>query len=83
MMLRWRTMKTKITFSIPVELKRDLDKQSTLDGVSRSELVREALRQNIFLRAFETMQRKMVAHARRIGVRSDEDVFRRLSRKRS
>ena len=72
-------MRSTITVSIPKNLKDDLDKVSAEEGLSRSEVIRDSLRDHLFFKRFRTLRRRMVAKASAQGVITDEDVFERMS----
>ena len=61
-------------------LKRaEIDRLSKAEGVSRSDVVRESIREYLFIRRFRAMRRDMLAKAARRGVHADQDVFNRVS----
>jgi metal-responsive CopG/Arc/MetJ family transcriptional regulator len=72
-------MRRLVTISLPEELKRALDEISAEERVSRSEVIRDSLRDYIFLRKFRALRRRMSAKARGRGIYTDEDVFQRVS----
>jgi len=72
-------MRSTITISIPEQMRSELDKLSKSDGVSRSDIVRESLRDYLFVRRFRTMRKSMVSKASRRGIYTDQDVFDRVS----
>ena len=72
-------MRETITISIPPQMKKALDEASHTEGVTRSEVVRESLRDYLFLRRFRALRQKMTAQAQAHGVYTDEDVFERVS----
>mgnify|MGYP001123562990 CR=1 FL=1 len=72
-------MRSTITISVPEQMKEDLERLSRADGVSRSDIVRESLRDYLFLRNFRAMRKAMVSKASTRGVYSDQDVFDRVS----
>jgi metal-responsive CopG/Arc/MetJ family transcriptional regulator len=57
----------------------ELDRVSRLEGVSRSDIVRESVQDYLFLRRFRTLRKTMVAKASRRGIHTDQDVFDRVS----
>ncbi len=57
------------------QMRSDLDKLSKRDGVSRSDIVRECVRDYLFVRRFRSMRKSMVSKASANGVYTDEDVF--------
>ena len=72
-------MRSTITISVPEEMRSELDELSKSDGVSRSDIVRESLRDYLFVRRFRTMRNSMVSKASRRGIYTDQDVFDRVS----
>ncbi len=68
-------MRSTITISVPEQMRTELDKLSQSDGVSRSDIVRESLRDYLFVRRFRTMRNSMVSKASRRGIYTDQDVF--------
>ena len=56
-------------------MRSDLDKLSQSDGVSRSDIVRESLRDYLFIRRFRAMRKSMVIKASAKGIYTDQDVF--------
>jgi len=72
-------MRSTITISVPAQMRAELDKLSQSDGVSRSDIVRESLRDYLFVRRFRTMRNSMVSKASRRGIYTDQDVFDRVS----
>jgi len=71
-------MRETLTISIPKELRRDLDRISKAEGLSRSDLVRESLRDFLFFHRFKALRDRMRSKARRRGIHTDEDVFKRV-----
>jgi metal-responsive CopG/Arc/MetJ family transcriptional regulator len=57
----------------------ELDSLSKSDGVSRSDIVRESLRDYLFVRRFRSMRKSMVSKASARGVYNDQDVFDQVS----
>lgn len=72
-------MRESVTISLPVELKAELDRLTATDGVSRSDLMREALREYLFARQLQELRCQMIPYAEAQGVFTDEDVFREIS----
>ncbi len=72
-------MRESVTISLPGELKAELDRLTATDGVSRSDVMREALREYLFARQLEELRRQMIPYAEAQGVFTDEDVFREIS----
>jgi len=72
-------MREVLTISIPRDLKKELDQLMRADGVSRSDIVRESLRDYFFIRQLRRLRSRMIPQAQAKGVFTDEDVFKRVS----
>ncbi len=72
-------MRSTITISIPEDIRSELDRVSEAEGVSRSDVVRESIRDYLFLRQFRSMRKRMVPKASKRGVHTDQDVFDAVS----
>lgn len=72
-------MRETVSVSLPEEIKDTLDDLSEREGRSRSEVVREALREYLFVRRFRKLRGRMVPEAEAQGIYTDEDVFDRVS----
>ncbi len=68
-----------VTVSLPPDLGDELRAASRDAGVSRSAVVREALRRYLADRDFQRLRRRLVPEAEQRGLFTDEDVFRRLA----
>lgn len=72
-------MRSTITISVPEKIRTELDRVCKAEGLSRSDIVRESIRDYLFVRQFRTMRKSMVRKASRTGVYTDQDVFDRVS----
>jgi metal-responsive CopG/Arc/MetJ family transcriptional regulator len=72
-------MRESISISLPEELKAELDRLSQAESLSRSDVVREALREYLFSRRFRALRSELMPYAEAQGVYTDEDVFREVS----
>lgn len=72
-------MRSTITVSIPQDVRKELDRVSETDGISRSDIVRESVRDYLFIRQFRTLRKAMAPRAARCGVYTDQGVFDRVS----
>jgi len=72
-------MRETITISIPDHLRKELDQITSEEGISRSDIVRESLRDYLFIRHFRSLRNRMMAKAQAVGIFTDEDVFNRVS----
>jgi metal-responsive CopG/Arc/MetJ family transcriptional regulator len=67
-----------ITLRLPDNLDRELERRSAAQGVSKSDLAREALRRYLLVSDFRALRTEMVARAQALGIHTDDEVFRRL-----
>ena len=72
-------MAQPITVTLPDDVMQALDDLSHKEGVSQGEVVRQAVRQHIFLRQFRSLRERMLATAKNQGIVTDQDVFDRVS----
>ncbi len=72
-------MRDTISISLPAEVKSELDAAVQEEGLSRSDLVRQALRDYLFARRFRHLRAEMVSRAQAQGIFTDDDVFDRVS----
>jgi metal-responsive CopG/Arc/MetJ family transcriptional regulator len=72
-------MRSTITISLPQAVRKELDQVSRAEGVSRSDIVRESVRDYLFVRQFRALRKRMLPEAAGRGVHTDEDVFGRVS----
>jgi metal-responsive CopG/Arc/MetJ family transcriptional regulator len=72
-------MKHTITVRLDEELEKQLDDIAIRSGRNRSEVVRDALRRQLSLMAFERLREQIMPFAEARGYLTDEDVFREVS----
>lgn len=72
-------MRKTVSVSLPDELKGELDEVAEEEGLSRSDVVRQALSDYLFVRKFRVLRARMMSQAQAQGVFTDEDVFERVS----
>ena len=65
-----------ISISLPTDLKDELDQATAAEGVSRSDLVCDALRAYRLARRLRALRAAMAPYAEAQGVFTDDDVFR-------
>ncbi len=68
-----------ITVSLPEAMKADLDEATKKEGISRSEMIREALKEYLIVRRFKQLRQEMIPYAQNQGIHTDQDVFDRIS----
>ena len=66
-------MRETITISMPEEIKKQLDKITSQEGTTRSNIIRESLRDYLFTRQFRSIRRRMAAKSPRVY--TDQDIF--------
>lgn len=72
-------MRATLTISLPIMLRKKLDRVVKKEHVNRSDVVREALRRYFVQEEFENIRRWAVPHARKLGYFTDEDIFKEIS----
>lgn len=72
-------MRQAVTVSLPESLGSKVDAICRADGVSRSELVQEALRRLVRARELEEVRRSLMPYAEAAGLVTDDDMFREIS----
>ncbi len=72
-------MRESISISLPEGLKAELDEAVQAEGVSRSDVVRQALRDHLFVRRFRDLRRQLMPYAEAQGAFTDEDIFDEVS----
>jgi predicted transcriptional regulator len=68
-------MKAALTIRLDAPLQRQLDRVARQLGVTRSDVVRDALRRQLALLRFERGRRQLMPLAEAAGLLTDEDVF--------
>ena len=69
-------MKQNLTVSLTEKVRSDLEKLAKAEGLSKSQIVRNAIRDYVFTKKLMIFQSKMLANAPQ-GMYTDEDVFDR------
>jgi metal-responsive CopG/Arc/MetJ family transcriptional regulator len=72
-------MRETVSISLSQEIKAALDEVVDEEGVSRSDLVRQAIQDFLFVRRFRRLRQELIPYAESQGIYSDEDVFKRVS----
>jgi predicted transcriptional regulator len=70
-----------LTLRVPDELDRALERQSAAQGISKSDLAREALKRYLRVSEFRTLRTRLVARAQAGGINTDDDVFEVLRKR--
>jgi CopG family transcriptional regulator/antitoxin EndoAI len=72
-----------VTISLPADLLREAQRVAREDSRSRSELIREALRQYLASRRWQRLRQWGAETAERLGLRTEDDLARLLERART
>jgi metal-responsive CopG/Arc/MetJ family transcriptional regulator len=72
-------MRSTITVSLPAKIKKELDRVADLDGLSRSDIVRESVSDYLFIRQFRGLRKNLIPKARERGIYTEQDVFNQVS----
>lgn len=72
-------MRQTVTISLNEQTRAELDKIARQEGVSRSDLIRESLRDFLFVRNFRRLRSRLMRKAQAKGIHTDQDVFDRVS----
>lgn len=72
-------MRKTVSVSLPENLKQQLDEAAEEESLSRSDVVRQALSDYLFVRRFRALRARMMSRAQAQGVFTDEDVFDQVS----
>jgi metal-responsive CopG/Arc/MetJ family transcriptional regulator len=72
-------MRETITISIPKDIKAELDRIVREEGISRSGLVCESLRDYLYLRSFRKLRGRLTVKALAQGIVTEQDVVDRVS----
>ncbi|OGW82596.1 MAG: hypothetical protein A3C47_03800 [Omnitrophica bacterium RIFCSPHIGHO2_02_FULL_51_18] len=72
-------MRQIITISLPKEVKKEIDALSAEEGISRSDLIRQSIKDYLFVHQFRALRSQMVPKAKAQGIYTDQDVFDRVS----
>lgn len=74
-------MKTSsaITIRLDRNLKRQLDRICKRNGLTRSDMIRDALRRQMDLLQFEQLRRQVMPYAEVRGYLTDEDILSEIS----
>lgn len=72
-------MRESISISLPEDVKTELDRFTARRGITRSDAVREALSDYLFIQKLRDLRRRLIPVAEAQGVFTDEDVFRLVS----
>lgn len=67
-----------LTLRLPAKLSRDLTAASKQAKLTKSDLARDAIERQMRVWRFEQARARLVPRAQKLGIYTDEDVFRHL-----
>lgn len=68
-----------ISVTLPAKMKAQLDRWARKEQQKKSEIIRDALRRYFAQREFRELREKMIPRAQKMGIYTDEDVFKIVS----
>lgn len=74
-----KKMKQSITVSLPEKISSDLSAIAEDEGISKSQIIRDALQDYIFIKKFRALRNQMIAKAQARDIFTDDDVFQKIS----
>lgn len=72
-------MVSKLTIRIDKEMEQLLEEASIRSGRSKSEVVRQAIKRQLFRESFQRLRKELLPYGEKNGWLTDEDVFREIS----
>jgi metal-responsive CopG/Arc/MetJ family transcriptional regulator len=72
-------MRQAVTVSLPEKLAEELDTLARREKMSRSDLIRESVRNYLFVRKFRALRSRLMVKAQAQGIYTDQDIFDRVS----
>lgn len=72
-------MRESISISLPEEIKAELDRFTASRGVTRSDVVRQAIADYLFVETLRALRAGLMPYAEAKGIYTDDDVFRELA----
>jgi hypothetical protein len=72
-------MRSTLTISLPLPLRRSVSRAARALGLSESEFVRRAVQQQLWEESFEASRRVLAQAAHTKGIYKDENVFKIIS----
>ncbi len=72
-------MRTVLSVSLPENVSQELDKFAKRTGRNKSDIVKESLSLFLWEMKLKAVQKKLGPKAKRLGIVSEEDVFKAIS----
>lgn len=72
-------MRTVLSVSLPEKISEELDRFAKASGRNKSDIVKESLGLFLWEMKLKAVQKKLGPKAKRLGIVSEEDVFKAIS----
>ena len=72
-------MRSVLSVSLPENISKELDKFAKSSGRNKSDIVKESLSLFLWEMKLRTVQKKLGPKAKKLGIISEEDVFKAIS----
>jgi metal-responsive CopG/Arc/MetJ family transcriptional regulator len=72
-------MRTVLSVSLPEDMSEELERFAKRTGRNKSDIVKESLSLFLWEERFRQTQKKLERRAKKIGIVSEDDVFREVS----
>lgn len=72
-------MRTVLSISLPEDISRQLNGLAKKTGRNKSDIVKEAISLFLWDMKLKNLQRRLGPRAKRLGIVTEEDVFREIS----
>jgi predicted DNA-binding protein len=72
-------MRTVLSVSLPENVSQELDKFAKRTGRNKSDIVKESLSLFLWEMKLKAVQKKLGPRAKKLGIVSEEDVFKAIS----
>ena len=72
-------MKSVVSVNLPEKMSSELNKVAKDTGLSKAEIIKEALNVYLWELRFKKSPKRLTAKARLLGIVTDEDVFKAVS----
>jgi metal-responsive CopG/Arc/MetJ family transcriptional regulator len=72
-------MRSILSISLPEKISSELEKFAKSTGRSKSDIVKESINLYLWETQFRKMQRRLSVKAKKVGIVSEEDVFKAIS----
>jgi len=68
-------MRNVMSISVDASLEKQIEKTAKEYGISKSAIVKEALRRYFLQQSFENLRERLIPYAEKAGYFTDEDIF--------